>query len=193
MKSDDILDAIGNVDEACVKKAKEKKKTNKAIWITVGSLAACIIAVFMLPNIMNIIGYNSPEEASGNAMADTEMATAYDNVWIYYADGGEIKREQEYLPESAEDIFYAWRDKNGLGEDVKFIKARIESNGKTTVDSNGAAKHEIGDYFIYNLTISKNIENYYDNIDSDLLLESLKRTMTERSSIKYDEYNLILE
>lgn len=31
MKLDDLLDAIGNVDDVCVKRAKEKKKTHRAL------------------------------------------------------------------------------------------------------------------------------------------------------------------
>lgn len=42
MKLDDLLDAIGNVDDVCVKRAKEKKKTHRALWAVVGTLAACI-------------------------------------------------------------------------------------------------------------------------------------------------------
>lgn len=71
----------------------------------------------------------------------------------------------------------------------------IDSNSKTAVsefDGEGVVNHEVGNYHIYNL-IYKIIENYYDTIDRELLLESLKRTMTGYSGIEYDEYHLILE
>ena len=42
MKADDLLDAIGNVDDVWVKRAKEKKKIHRALWAVVGTLAACI-------------------------------------------------------------------------------------------------------------------------------------------------------
>ena len=48
MKADDLLDAIGEVDDVWVKRAKEKKKTHRALW-AVGTLAACICIVMMLP------------------------------------------------------------------------------------------------------------------------------------------------
>lgn len=88
------------------------------------------------------------------------------------------------------------KKKNGLGDDVELIRVIIDSNSKTAVsefDGEGVVNHEVGNYHIYNLTITKSIENYYDTIDRELLLESLKRTMTGYSGIEYDEYHLILE
>ncbi len=193
MKPHDIFDAIGNVDETCVMKAKEKKKSHKKLWITASSIAACLALIICLPIIfmsMNNMGNDAP--ANPNDNQGGEMALEQDNVWIYYVDGDEISREQQYLPMSAEDVFIAWREKNGIGNEVEFIQVKIDSNGKTTVE-NGMAAHQIGDHFVYNLTISKSIENYYDTIDSELLLESLKKTMTGYSNLEYDEYNLILE
>lgn len=194
MKSSDILDAIGKVDDECVRNAKEKKKSNKRIWITVGSLVACMVLIFMAPFIyIAFQGANSaaPEGANGQ-----DMAVQSEYVWIYYVDGDEISRTSQYLPLSAEQIFYAWREQNNIGDEVAFIKVKIDSNSKTTeseFDGEGVVKHEISDYFVYNITISKRIEEYYHLIDSELLLESLKQTMTGYSELEYDEYNLILE
>lgn len=42
MKPDDILDAIGKVDDQYIEKAKTSKKSNKKIWITAASAAACL-------------------------------------------------------------------------------------------------------------------------------------------------------
>ena len=117
-------------------------------------------------------------------------------VWIYYVNGEEIRSEQELLRLSPEIIFNAWRDKNGLQDDVKFIKVNINSSGKTTeseFEGENAENNGVGSYRTYYLTITKSIENYYDNINSELLLESLKRTMTEYSGFEYNEYHLILE
>ncbi len=118
------------------------------------------------------------------------------DVWIYYVGEKGIARKREHLPLSPKDVFKSWKEKNGIGEDVKFIGVNIEDNSKTEkVEENGMTlyRHTMGDYFIYNLTISKEIENYYGKTDSALLLESLKQTMTEWSTTKYNEYNLILE
>lgn len=193
MKSSDILDAIGKVDDKCVKKAKEKKKANKKIWVVVGSIAACLVLLFVAPFVHVLF------DGAGTAAPENnnqEMAVASENVWIYYVDGDEISRTRQYLPLTAENIFNAWREKNNIGDEVKFISVKIDSNGKTTeseFDGEGVAKHEMSDYFVYNITISKRIEEYYHLIDSELLLDSLEQTMTGYSNMEYDEYNLILE
>ena len=202
MKPHDIFDAIGNVDETCVMKAKEKKKSHKKLWITASSIAACLALIICLPIMfisMNNMGTDKNNTAGPNEGMlipdggnDNEMALEQDNVWIYYIDGNEIVREQQYLPMEPESIFNAWKEKNGIGDDVEFIRVNIDSNGKTT-EKDGMVEHQIGNYFVCNLTISKSIENYYDTIDKELLLDSLEQTMTGYSNIEYDEYNLILE
>lgn len=59
MKPDDILDAIGQVDDECIKDARSKPKTDKKIWITAASLAACLCVVaacvFGLSNIKKLV------------------------------------------------------------------------------------------------------------------------------------------
>ena len=44
MNAFDILDAIGTVDDWYIKRAKEKKR-KKVIWITLSSVAACLVLV----------------------------------------------------------------------------------------------------------------------------------------------------
>ena len=192
MKRDDILDAIGNVDDACVKRAKEKKKSHKKVWITLGSLAACLLVVFMLPGIiLNFGGYDSADNVQ-----DEEIAVEYKNVWIYYVEDGQICKAKEYTAMQASSIFALWKEKNGIGDEVELIKFRIESNSSTTTseyDGEGIVKHEVGDYRVLKITVSANLEAYYETIDSELLLESLKQTMTGYSNLEYDEYNLYFE
>ena len=68
------------------------------------------------------------------------------------------------------------------------------SNGTTDeseYEGQGVATYHVGDHFIYNLTITKNIENYYSMTNKNLLLNSMERTMYQSSEIKIDEFNLI--
>ncbi len=82
MKPDDLLDAIGNVDDVCVKRAKEKKRPHRALWAAMGALAACVCIVMMLPKgILN---------DSSNQAQDEEI---YKNIWIYYVKDGEVCKE----------------------------------------------------------------------------------------------------
>ncbi len=65
MKSYDLLEAIGNVDDACVKKAKEKKKVSKKKWVAIASLAACLaLTVICIPTLVHIL---NPSQAPGGS------------------------------------------------------------------------------------------------------------------------------
>lgn len=244
MKSIDILEAIGNADEEYVIKARAKRKSRKALWIALGSSAACL-ALFVAaplifaasmragapdPGVANNGAYSetsgvgvaasrggsSAETASvgmagsrgGNASESTEqqsetprenlteVAPLIDDVQIYYVSDGEVLSKTRTMRYDPEIIFAAWREENGIGEEVRLIAHEIEDNGTTTkkeVAGVSLVKCHSGDYFIYNLTVSKNLEDYYDRIDSELLLESLKQTMLGYLSMEFDEYHLTLE
>ena len=84
---------------------------------------------------------------------------------------------------------------NNIGDEVKLLSVKIESNGITEeseYDGQGVATYHVGDTLTFNLTITKNIENYYSSSGKFLLLSSMKKTMYEASEIKYGEFNLIL-
>ncbi len=80
MKPDDILDAVGKVDDEYIEKARSKPKTDKKIWITAASLAAClcivVASVFGLSNmklIKNDIEVTDPSTTAGTSgQATTE-------------------------------------------------------------------------------------------------------------------------
>ena len=85
---------------------------------------------------------------------------------------------------------------NNIGDEVKLLSVKIESNGITeesVIDGRGVATYHVGTDLTLNLTITKNIENYYSRTSKSLLLGSLERTMYQSSEIKYGELNLILE
>ena len=84
---------------------------------------------------------------------------------------------------------------NFIGDDVQFISVKIESDASVTeseVDGQGVATYHIGSHYVYNLTITKDIENYYSVCDRNLLLETLKKTMLDTVEMRIDDYNLIL-
>lgn len=178
-------------------KAIEKRKSHKALWITAGTLAACLMVVFMVPMMQSMFNSKSENLAEDNiGQSNEEIATASEDVWIYFVDRDEIHRKQEYLTLTSENIFSAWKIKNGIGDEVQLIKVEIDSNSTTSTSEygdGGMVEHKIGDYFIYNITVSANIEAYYETIDSKLLLESLKQTMIGYSAIEYDEYHITFE
>lgn len=194
MNSSDILDAIGNVDDWLVIRAKAKKASDKKLWITVGSLVACMALVFTLP--FALIAFRGASSAAPETTDMLDVGIGSGEVLIYYVDGDKLGTTTRYLDLEPEGIFKAWREMNGIGDEVEFVKCFIEDNGVTTeseINGVGVVTHEIGDYFVFNLTISQKIENYYDTTDRELLLDSLEQTMTGYLDIEFDEFNLILE
>ena len=69
MKRDDILDAIGNVDDACVKRAKEKK--NPIMWKRWSAIAACLCLLIGIT--ISLIGYQNNK--SGHDTTNDESLT----------------------------------------------------------------------------------------------------------------------
>ena len=84
---------------------------------------------------------------------------------------------------------------NFIGDDVQFISVKIESDASVTeseIDGQGVATYHTGSHYVYNLTITKDIENYYSVYDKNLLLETLKKTMLDTVEMQIDGYKLIL-
>ncbi len=53
MNTDDIIDALGEVDDTAIQNAKNPpKKSRKALWISVGAAAACLAVVFLLSSVL---------------------------------------------------------------------------------------------------------------------------------------------
>ena len=161
MKTDDLLDAIGDVDDVCVKRAKEQKKTHRALWAAMGTLAACICIAMMLPK--------GRLNDSSNQAQDEEI---YKNIWIYYVEDGEVCKKQEYIMAQAAAVFSLWKEKNGIGEEVKLIQYSPDTTS---------------------IIVSANLQAYYGTIDRELLLESLKQTMAGYANLEYDKWNLYYE
>ncbi len=219
MNSIDILNSIGEVDDEYAARAKAKKTPYKTVWIALGSsLAACLTLFLAVPLIFAMRGASAPAAGAAEPHGETaspieyidekhqntdnELTLAYGDAKIFYVADGKISSKTQSMYYKPEDIFAAWREANGIGNEVEFVKCEVKDNSTDRTISMGGktcTEHTVGDYFIYNLTISKRIEDYYDRIDSELLLESLERTMKDYDEdnilgggIEYDEYHLIL-
>lgn len=134
------------------------------------------------------------EIAAEDSMTGLAIEEGY--VSIYYVEGGQIKSEDQYMPFSSEGVFEAWKRNNGLGEEVKLLDSSVEDNGEeSTYEFQGQSivSYKVGDYFIYNMVISNEIESYYDIIDQELLLTSLEQTILGYSLVDYDEFHIIIE
>lgn len=188
---------IDMIDDECVRDAKTKQKSKKTIWIAGVSIAACVGLLCLILSSLDMNRDNvKKDNVKESEVSAEETSVLEDDVWIYYVDGDVVTSEKEFLPYVPNEIFAAWREKNGIGDEVKLIACRIDSNATTSTfefEGKEYVRHEMGDYFILNLTVSVNMENYYEKIDSELLLQTLEQTMTGYSDIEFDEYHLIFE
>ena len=199
MKKEKFFEVLGEIDDEKIKAAENapnNQSSNKKRLAIGLSVAACIGLVIgagiWLGKSQDITTDSADVQSESHDDSEDALALECADVDIYYVDGNEIKSVKEYLPLSAEEIFDKWKVQNKIGEDVSLIKVKIDDNGTDSKDSN-AAYHTTGDKLTLNITVSKSIENYYDTLQEEELLESLKLTMTGYSDIKFDEYILSLE
>ncbi|MBQ1903317.1 MAG: hypothetical protein II168_03020, partial [Ruminococcus sp.] len=105
-------------------------------------------------------------EYTFTSKADRESMQA--DVTIYTYKDGDIKTEQAKAAELApEQIFDAWKKCNGIGDEVKLT----ECDDETIEDDCSCVSYKL------RLTISAELENYYDRIPKEKLLETLEKTL----------------
>ena len=214
MKPDELLDAIEDIDDIYIKNAK---KPRKPVWKTMGLIAASIALILLLGQLspfLRDLNKNSDnnhtleddyshesslvpgnEEDSGFEI-DGDDALYFGDIWIYYVDGDEIKKELvSKINSSFSQRFSLWKEKNGIGDEVELIKAYIEDLEATTSADNGTITYIPGNYFVCYITVSANLKDYFSDIDSEKLLESLKQTMIHGSEhdLEYKAYYLTFQ
>jgi len=94
---------------------------------------------------------------------------------------------------TTEDIFAKWAELNNV-TGVTAVKAFIEDNGREIIDPEfpGVVGYEMGDYFIFTLTLSYEFAAYADGENGGLLKEALEKTFTGYGNIDYDEFHLVI-
>lgn len=197
MKEKRLLNELGNVNDDFIEQAKPKTKNNrKKLYAVIGSVAATaavFVAVFavgngLLKNVDN--DFNNSSAAISNESTN-ETTLEYRNIDIYYLNGTSTEKASKYLACDPKVIFSEWKKLNNIGDDVRFIKCFINSNGKEEISESTAA-YIIGDKATLELTISSDIKNYYEKYGEEPLLSSLKKTFTEYSDFCTD-YKLIIK
>lgn len=141
-------------------------------------------AEFIKENVTDINETNNPERS--------ELEASY--VLICYrsdsSDDGLAYDVFSKLPSNPYAIFDYWKKKNNIGDDVKLIKCSITDNSKEEI-TESTATYTPAPKRIVEITVSKDIENYYDK-SKTLLLHTLEETF--KSSFNFcDEYQLIIK
>ena len=130
-----------------------KEQLDKSLMLTLQSYA-------QLDWSIDEIEYTFTSKAERESM----QASA---VIYSYKDGG-IKEEKAKAADlTAEQIFYAWKKCNCIGDEVKLTGCDDE----TIEDDCSCVSYKL------RLTISAELENYYDRIPKEKLLETLEKTL----------------
>lgn len=140
-------------------------------------------AEFIKENVTDINAANNPERY------ESEASLA---LICYRSDSSDdgLAYVLSKLPSNPYAIFDRWRKENNIGDDVKLIKCSITDNSKEEITESIAA-YTPATKRIVEITVSKDIENYYGDSE-ELLLYSLEETF--KSSFNFcDEYQLIIK
>lgn len=179
MKEKRLLNELGNVNDEFVEQAKPKvKNSRKRLYAIIGSVAATaavFVAVFavgngLLKNADN--DFNNSSSAITNESTN-QTALAYSNINIYYLNGSSTEKQLNILPATLK-LFFRVEKLNSIGDDVRFIKCFINSNGKEEINES-TATYIVGDKATLELTISSDIKKYYEKHGEEPLLSSLKK------------------
>ena len=194
MKEKRLLNELGNVNDDFIEQAKPKIKNNrKKLYAVIGSVAATaavFVTVFATGNGL-LKNADNDFNNSSSAITNESTALAYSNINIYYLNGTSTEKASKYLACDPKVIFSEWKKLNSIGDDVRFIKCFINSNGKEEINES-TATYIVGDKATLELTISSDIKKYYEKHGEEPLLSSLKKTFTEYSDFCTD-YKLIIE
>lgn len=197
MKEKRLLNELGNVNDDFIEQAKPKTKNNRKKLYAAISAAAATAAVFvavfavgngLLKNADN--DFNNSSAAISNESTN-ETTLEYRNIDIYYLNGTSTEKASKYLACDPKVIFSEWKKLNNIGDDVRFIKCFINSNGKEEINES-TATYIVGDKATLELTVSSDIKKYYEKYGEEPLLSSLEKTFTEYSDFCTD-YKLIIE
>lgn len=140
-------------------------------------------AEFIKENVTDINATNNPERSKSEA----SLA-----LICYRSDSSDdgLAYVLSKLPSDPYAIFDRWRKENNIGDDVKLIKCSITDNSKEEI-TESTATYTPATKRIVEITVSKDIENYYGDSE-ELLLYSLEETF--KSSFNFcDEYQLIIK
>ncbi len=138
MKTYDLLEAVGEVDDVCVKRAREKKKTAKRSWITVGSFAACLaLIVICFPTIFHVFNpaqesddsyrpgvgnkvdsvFELPAKYNGELLVENLELTENAQIEIYCREDGSVKDAEDWFSLIIIDSVFSETETVMIGDD----------------------------------------------------------------------------
>ena len=179
MKAEDLLNAIGEIDDSYLDVAIEKPKPRKMIWF--GSLAACFLLVLVLP-----YGFLHGMYFRNSAEVDY-AAKDYTRFSVYYPENNKLSSMTYEIQGGYEEMFFAWKKQNGIGEEVFLKEIVLNPSSQENFDTAVNFQSEK----ILRISISSTFSAYLDENTKDLLLESLKKTVASYTGFRIVSIELI--
>lgn len=181
MRADDLLDAIGEIEDSYLETAYEKQPKRAIKWIGIGSLAACLMFLFLPYGLLHRLNLRS--------MAEVDYSPKdYTRFSVYYADGEKLSSLTYEIYGGNEEMFFAWKNQNGIGSEV--LLKEIELLNASSQEDFDA---ELQPKKILRITVSASFSAYLEENQQGLLLESLKKTVASYTGARIEEIELILE
>ncbi len=170
MTVDELLDAIGEIDDSDIKLAEEKPKRRKPMWTGIGALAACLLFVLFVPNVF--LRRLSLENGADYVSKD------YTSFLVYYAQGETLSSFPYEIHGGYTEMFFAWKNQNRIGSEVALIDCVLNPDSDSK--------------YILHITISASFSDYLEKDQNGLLLESLKKTVASYTGSEIKEIELSL-
>jgi len=174
MKADDLLDAIGELDELYLEPLEEKPKRRKIVWSGIGSLAACLLLFLFLPNgLLNRMAMQNEADY---------VSKEYTSLWVYYAEDGSLSSFRYEIHGGDAEMFAAWKNKNGIGADVLLKDIELWEAAPSNSETG----------YLLRVTLTASFSQYLEADADGLLRESLKRTVASYAGVMILDMELIL-
>lgn len=181
MKVDELLDVIGEIDDSYLTEAKEKTNRKKIKWVALGSLAACFLFVLFIPyGFLHRIAMMGQPEVDYTSKDCTKFL-------VYYADGDTLSHFAYEIYGGYEEMFFAWKNQNGIDEDVVLKGFDLRPIDMT----DGVLPNLSGMECTLRISVSASFASYMEEENGQLLLESLKMTVASYTGAKLSDMELI--
>ena len=181
MRVDDLLDAIGEIDDSYMVLMEEKPKRKRIIWTGIGSLAACLALLLFLPNglLSKMVSHSEADYAPRDCTS----------FLVYYVDDESLLSFNYEIYGGYDEMFFAWKNQNGIGQDVllKDITLRSSVHENSDVSFTGDLYSEN----ILSVTLSSSFSSYLEENEA-LLLEALKKTVASYLGVRIYDIEVFL-
>jgi len=164
-----------------------------------------ILPITPVPDTDHLTSEKTAAAESTHSAADTfiPVDTAVDfptvtvQTYVWYVSDKKLASASVEAEPDADNVFAAWKDKNGIGPEVELISLNVTDNAKTeTVEFMGElmVQHTAATEWYMTVTVSRNLEKYFDTLDKELLCSSLEKTMVGFADKRnLASYQLVLE